>query len=283
MKVLVVGSTAVIGRAVAERLVALGEEVKLAGRREADIPFDLTTWCDQPTPDETFEVVVHVVADFGGSKDEDYIRAELVNAVGTLSACSLAHRVQAKHFVLLSSISSTYQAGDPYYGIYALTKRHSEEAAQFFCEERDILLTILRPSQVYDDSGACRRHQALFYLIADRAQAGQDIELFGAHDARRNYLHITELAEIIVRVIQGRHAGLFTCGHPRYVRLTEMANAAYAAFGSRGQVHFITGKPDLVDLPEIHDHALYDRIGFWPRIDIWEGYRRIKKFRENKS
>lgn len=281
MKILIVGSTSVIGKAVAKRLATLGG-VKLAGRREADIAFDLTAWQELPIPNETFDVVVHIAADFGGSTDEDYIRAAQVNTVGTLSACALAHHVGARHFVLLSSISSTYTADDAHYGIYALTKRHSEEVAQFFCEERDIALTILRPSQVYDDAGECRRHQAFFYLIADWAEAGQDIELFGSRDARRNYLHLMDLAEIVGRVIEGRHTGVFTCAFPCHVRIGEMAVAAYAAFGTTGRVRFIAGKQDLEDLPDISVDALYELIDFWPGIDVAEGYRRISEFRERR-
>jgi len=151
VRILIIGSTSVIGKALAVRLAHLGE-VRLAGRREADILFDLAEWRELPESGELFDVVMHVAADFGGSTDDDYIRAELVNAVGTLSACKLAHRTRAKHFIFLSSISATYQASDPHYGIYALTKRHAEEVAQFFCSERNVALTILRPTQVYDDA-----------------------------------------------------------------------------------------------------------------------------------
>ena len=283
MKVLIVGSTSVVGKALKDCLTLQGLEVKLAGRREADIKFDLAIWDEQPNLDESFDVVVHVAADFGGNSNEDFIRAELVNSVGTLSSCSLAQHVQAKHFVLLSTMFSTYRAGDPYYGVYSLSKRHSEEAAIFFCEERNLPLTILKPSQIYDDEGLCRRHQAFFYLVADRAQAGQDIELFGNNDARRNYINLSDFSEILLRVVQKRKTGEFLCLHPDYVRISEMAIAAYAAFGTRGMVRHVRDRPSLADLPEIFDDTLYRGIDFRPRIDIREGYKRIKIFREKNS
>lgn len=283
MKILIVGSSAVIDKAVAAHLVAQGQEVRLAGRREADFPFDLTAWRDQSAPDETFDVVVNVAADFGGSTDDDYIRTELVNSVETLPACCLAHRVQSRHFVLLSSISANYRAGDHYYGIYSPTKRHSEEVAQFFCDERGIALAILRPSQVYDDAGESRHHQALFYLLADQAQAGNDILIFGSHDAKRNYIHLSDLTEVISRGVQGRHVGLFACMHQKNIRISDLVSAAYSAFKTKGQVRFDANKPDLPDLAGIDDYLLYRRIDFWRAIDIYEGYRRIKQYRENSS
>lgn len=285
MKVLIVGSTSVIARSLADRLKSESVNVKLAGRREADFAFDLSVWDDNPTIKEHYDAVVHIAADFGGTKDHDYIRTEMVNAVGTLSACALAHRVQAKHFVLLSSIFSTYAPSDPYYGIYALSKRHSEEVAQFFCAERGMALTILRPSQVYDDAGLCRPHQELLYLIADKAQAGENLELYGSHDARRNYIHLSDLTESIHRVLKRKQLGIFTCAHPQSITLTMMARAAYCAFGTveRSEIIFLTEQKDLLDLPIINDFDLYSKIQYQPQIGIEEGYKRIKRHREIDS
>ncbi|MFH0020742.1 NAD-dependent epimerase/dehydratase family protein [Pseudomonas fluorescens] len=285
MKVLIIGSTSVIGRSLATRLLLEQMDVKLAGRRNADITLDLSAWADRPSAEEDFDVVVHTAADFGGACDEDFIRTELVNSVGTLSACSLASRVNAKHFVLISSIFSTYSSSDPYYGIYALSKRHSEEVAQFYCQERNIPLTVLRPSQVYDDAGNCRTHQELLYLMADKAQRAEPITLFGSNDATRNYLHIGDLSEIIKRVIQTRQTGIYACANPQSTRLSEMASAAYRAFGTqdRGTVVYLREKADLLDLPRCTEFELYSKIGYRPQIAIADGYARIKDYRERWS
>ncbi len=259
--------------------------VKSAGRREANIPLDLSAWNFQVKTDEVFDVVIHIAADFGGNNDADYARAEMVNSVGTLSACSLASQVQAKHFVLISSIFATYSPQDPYYGIYSLSKRHSEEVAQFYCSERKLDLTILRPSQVYDDAELCRPHQEFLYRIADKAEAGKPVELFGSHDARRNYIHLSDLIECINRVIHQRLTGVFTCANPQSVTLSEMAHAAYRAFGTAhlGQVVFLKDRQDLLDLPPLNEFELYSKIQFRPGIGIEEGYKRIQLHREIHS
>jgi len=282
MKILMVGATSVIGQCAATNLRSIGE-VWLAGRRGADFHFDLRQWERQPEIEEAFDVVIHVAADFGGGTNDDFVRAEVVNAAGTLSVCRLAQHVQAKHLVLMSSISAAYRPGDPYYGIYALSKRHSEEVAGFFCAERGLPLTVLRPSQVYDAAGECRRHQALLYVMADRAEAGQDINLYGMHDALRNYIYLDDLAEVCCRVVEGTHTGTFALGHPKSVKLSEMANAALAAFGKGGSLRFMADKPDQADLPPIDDNTLYRQIDYWPKVDIGEGFRRIKHFREANS
>ncbi|MNX81382.1 GDP-L-fucose synthase [compost metagenome] len=278
MKVLIVGSSSSIGYSIGKSLEHQGH-VKFAGRENADFFFDLTFWDTQPTVNESFDVVVHVAADFGGTATEDFIRAELVNAVGTLSVCRLAEACHARHLILISSISATYQLGDPYYGIYALSKKHAEEAALLFCSERALALTVLRPSQVYDAQGKCRRHQPLLYGMADKAQAGENIYLYGTHDPLRNYLYLEDLAEICSRVVETRVTGVFDCVHPLNPRLSEVAEAAFAAFANGGEVQFHADKPNLLDLPLVTSSLLYEEIGFYPLVDIKQGFERIRQFR----
>ena len=281
MRILIIGSTSVVGRAVGAHFYRQGAYIAYAGRRDGEINFDLTQPV-MPQVTQLFDVVIHAAADFGGATDADWIRAEQVNGAGTLTACALAQRVHAKHFILLSSVFAAYQPGDPYFGIYSLSKRHGEEAAQFFCAQRSLPLTVLRPSQIYDDAGLCRPHQGFFYLLADQAQAGKDINLYGTYDATRNYLHINDVKEIIFRIVEKRPLGVFHAGYPTQVRISEMAHSAQAAFDSDGEVRFLAEKPNLSDLAEIPDDGLYDLLGYWPSIDIAEGYRRVRRHRESQ-
>lgn len=279
MRILVIGSTSVIGRALANRCERLGR-VDFAGRRQAHIFMNLTEWQTLTQTDVFYDVVVHAAADFGGSGDEDLVRAELVNAVGTLNVCRLTRAVGAKHLIILSSLSATYKPTNPFYDIYAISKRHSEELAAFYCAKHEIPLTILRPSQVYDAAGACRNHQPFLYFVADKAEAGEDISLHGTHDAVRNYLNLEDLAEVCARVIERHCLGVFSCCYPSSVRLSEVAQAAITAFGRGGKIEFVPDKPDLPDLPASDDFRLYDLIGYSPVTDISAGFRLIRDFRE---
>jgi len=282
MKTLIVGSTSVIGRACGRKLEMDGD-VKFAGRRDADISVDLTRWDQLPEINERFDVVIHAAADFGGTSGDDIVRAELVNAVGTASVCRLAQAVEASHLVIVSSISACYQPSDPFYGIYSLSKRHAEEVAQLFCSVIGLPLAILRPSQIYDDEGGCRRHQPLLYHMVDRAQAGEDIVVYGKHDAVRNYLHIEDLSEICRLVVRQRLTGCHSCSSPNSVRLSEIASTAFSIFGRGGGVRFQPDKPDVADLPDIDLGVLYDVLNYRPQVNLREGMARIKTYREAHS
>lgn len=280
MDILVIGATSVIGKSVCAHLLSQGLLVKQAGRKDADIKFDLTEWNEIIGIQERFDTVLHFAAEFSSATDQDLMRTELTNAVGTLKACILANQAGAKHFVLISTISASYEPDDPYYGIYGLSKRHGEELAKLYCEKNSIKLTILRLSQVYDDCSDARHHQNLFYLIADRAQFGEEVVIYGTHDAQRNYIHISDVTEIVSRVVLLGVAGYFTCAHPSFVRISDMARCAFSAFEQDPQIRFLTDKPDMVDLPQITDFSIYERVGYSPLINIDEGYIRIKNYRE---
>lgn len=282
MKSLVIGSTSAIGKAVARALSCLGP-VRLAGRRDADIAFDLT----HPVPpacDERFDVVVLAAADFGGALPQDLVRAELVNTVGALTACRLAEQCGARHFILLSSRWAAHQPTDPYFGIYSLSKRHAEEVVSLYCQERGMALSILRISQVYDSQGQCQPHQPLLYAIADNARAGNTVNLYGANDARRNYLHLDDLAEICARVADQGITGLHNCCHAQSPRLSEIAQAAFEAFGTPAAIRFLPEKSDIPDLPPFAcSSELFSRIGFMPQIDIRRGFELMRAHRERVS
>ncbi|MBL9153171.1 MAG: NAD(P)-dependent oxidoreductase [Verrucomicrobiales bacterium] len=279
-RVLVVGNRSLVGRAVGRFLGDAGFSVTWAGRSEADVLFDVSAPFCLPHGLSGIEAVVMVAGDFGGATGEDFERAEKVNAIGALNVCRLAEAIGARHVTLVSSISATYRPGDPYFGSYALTKRHGEELADLFCDQKGLPLAVLRPTQIYDDAGAGRRHQGLLYAVIDRAEAGETIEFFGSHDARRNFLHVDDFAEIVARSVARGLEGVYDCPHPESVRLSHLGRTALEVFGQGGEIRFLPDRSDLPDVPDVSGEALYDAVGYRPVIDLAEGIRRIKRHRE---
>ncbi len=278
-KILIIGSTSTVGRSVG---CLLEEENKVyyAGRQKSDFYFDLNSSNFKSLNNLKIDVVIHAAADFGGNSEDDIIRTEIVNAIGSLRICRLVEAVKANHLLLISTISALYRPGDPYYNIYSLSKRHAEDLSQLYCNMFDIPLTILRPSQLYDSESKCRTHQGLFFFIIDRAQKGEDIFFFGNNDALRNYLYLDDFSEIISRVIQNKITGVYNCVAQKHVQISEIARLAYHVFRQNGKVHFLTNKPDIPDLPSISSNELYKKIGFQPSVSLLEGIRLIKKYRE---
>ena len=282
MKILIVGATSMLGRALKPVLAELGEVVT-AGRKNCDITLDLADSVEKIFIPRNMDAVVHTAANFGGKSISDILAAENINVLGTLKLCHAAVEAGVKHFILISSIFSCLKEGAGQYNIYALSKKHAEEAARFYCALHSLPLTILRPSQIYGSNNDFRTHQPFFYTIINKAEQGEDVTLYGSNDARRNYIHIDDLAKIIASVIKGRVEGTYACLYPQDISYSQIAQAAFHAFNSKASVHFLKDKADIPDNVFEQDDTLYLKIGFYPQISIEDGMRQIAHHRSAQA
>ena len=256
-------------------------EVITAGRTGCDIRIDLSGPLEEVVIPVNTDVIVHAAASFGGKNPEQIIECENVNVVGTAKLCNAALKANAGHFIFVSSIFATLTEKSDFYSVYALSKKQAEDTSRYFCSLFSIPLTIVRPSQIYGSSENFRKHQPFFYSMVDKAEAGEDIMLFGNHDALRNFIHIDDLVEVISLVIQKKVTGTYSCTHPDNLSYSAIANASVAAFKSRSQVAFLKDKPNTADNVFPWDGSLYEKIDFYPQINILEGMKMIKMEREN--
>jgi nucleoside-diphosphate-sugar epimerase len=275
MNSLIIGSSSIIGSAIADDLSQLGL-VQTAGRRNADFELDLLASDSLPAIDKRFDTVIMVAADFGGPTESDFLRATGVNVLGAIKAVSIASQVGAKQFVLISSISACYKPHEDYYNAYALTKFQSEQAAAFACDQHKIDLSIIRPSAVFDTQGKCRHHQKLFYAILDSAREGKDFTIAGSADPLRNFVHITDVASLVSHVITEAKVGTFVCAQPESLPISVIAKTAYTVFGNGGHVNFDRSKPDIATSRPLLDGSEGDT-NWKPSITIEEGMRMIQK------
>jgi nucleoside-diphosphate-sugar epimerase len=281
MNVLITGGTSSLCNAL-KPVLSLFSEVITAGRNNCDIYLDVTAPTDEIVLPYDVDVVIHTAAHFGGKSGTDIIEAENINVIGTLKICEAAARARAKHFIFISTAFSVLPATSPSYNIYSISKRHAEEAVTLFCNSAVLPLTILRPSQVYGSEEHFRKHQPFFYAIIDKAEQGKDVILYGTNDPKRNYIHINDLTNIIANVVKNKIEGIYGCANTLFVTYSEIAGAAYKAFGTIGKVLFLSQKKDVPDnLFEIDDR-LYKKLGIYPVISIEEGVQMIANFRHSQ-
>ena len=278
MKLLLVGGTSALG-SVLRPVLSEFADVTTAGRRDCDLHIDLAGSAETITWSERFDAVIQVAAQFGGDEDAAMLEAEHVNVLGTLRLCQAARKAGAGHFVLISSIFALLPESSPQFGIYALSKRHGEELARFYCKSHALPLAIVRPSQIYGSSERFRRHQPFFYAMADRAERGDDITLYGTHDPRRNYIHAEDVASAIAKVVERRVEGAYACQYPSDVTYAQIARAAYVAFGANNVVHFREDQPDIPDNVFELDDTLYREIEWAPQVSIADGMKKLAHYR----
>jgi len=276
--ILVVGANSAVAQEVMP-LLAKNNTLITAGRKDCEVIMDIT----QPvTIPKNVDVVINFAASFGGENDQAIMAAVQTNAMGTLNLCEAAHAANVGHIVIISSVFTLLDETSPSYSIYALSKKQGDELAAFYCRQYNIPLTILQPSRMYGDSGSFAKHQPFLYQLIDKAQRGEDISLYGTHDASRNYLHSHDFAEITSRIIERQAEGAFVCTFPTNNTYSYIARSAQQVFSQGGIVSFLKGGPDISDDTFPLDQSLYDLIDFTPNISIEAGIERIKQHRERE-
>jgi len=277
--VLVIGANSTIARAILPHL-AMHHQIITAGRKDCDVYCDVTKEVTVPSG---VDVVVNFAAAFGGSTDEEAEIAVQTNKLGVLRVCEAAKKAGVEQVVHISSVFALLSPADPGFSIYARTKREGDELAEAYAAEHNLLLVILRPSRIYGDDRSFAAGQPFLYQLIDMASRGEDITLHGTKAARRNYIHVADLAEIVARVIDQKVSGVYACVHPEDVTLTEIAITAQNIYGMGGHRQLQGDKPDTPDDKAVDDVLLYEKIGYRPIISMQTGIERIKQHMEEAA
>ena len=228
---------------------------------------------------EGIDVVINVAAHFGGTDADSIIEAAEVNVLGTLKLCRACVLASVQHFISISSTSAFLDETSDYFGIYALSKRQSEEAVQLFCSSLRMPCTILRPSQLYGNDEGFRRHQPFLYAALDRAQKNEDILIYGSQNALRNYLHVDDFCRVMSQVVINRIGGLYVCTSPVDVSFSRVAYSAIKAFRSSSKIVFVKEMKPISDNVFPYDESLYSKTGCFPQMSLDDGLKQIAAHR----
>lgn len=281
MSIVITGGNSSIARSVLPKLKA-HREVLTAGRKDCDLLLDLDDLSTPLSLTSNVKCVIHTAAAFGGKTYDEIIATERINVLGTLAVCNAAQKAGVDHFIYISSIFASLPAESPFYSVYSISKRHSEEVLEHYCKMHKMALTILRPSQLYGDTDDFRKHQPFIYAIADKAQRNEDILINGKNDPKRNFLHIDDLTEVLARLTIQGIVGKFSCMYPEDYSFSRIAHAAIDAFKSSSSIQFQQDQQDIPDNIFVHESSVNEITGYHPSISIEEGMKRIAKNRSEQ-
>ncbi|MBR0774101.1 NAD(P)-dependent oxidoreductase [Bradyrhizobium diazoefficiens] len=268
MRVLIVGATSSLAQTLIPLLCG-SCDVLTAGRSGCAIELDLASpHIEIPAG---IDCVVNMAAAFGGKTFSDSLQAMNVNVLGLMKLCHASAKAGAKHLVHVSSIFSDLASDSPFFGAYALSKRHSEDVAQYCAREFRLPVAVLKPSQIYGVGERFRKHQPFLYAIIDKAERNEDIDLFGSNDPLRNFIHVQDVARIVSAAIAMRIEGAYPCVNPCNVSYSQIAAAAISAFDSRSRVRFLKDKPDIPSNGFACDETLFRLVDCFPRITMAQG------------
>ena len=155
-----------------------------------------------------------------------------------------------------------------------------ETLAEQYCRiSKEMRLTILRPTQLYDEHLVCKAHQPLLFHMISRASKGEDFILHGSNPALRNFLYLDDFIGTISRIIDRKIYGSYNClGESN--NLVYFANIIYSVFKRGGAIHFDKDKPNVSDMLIPSTDLISELFDESPLTSFKEGitkiYRRIK-------
>ena len=278
MNILIVGGNSALAKTLIP-ILSKSHKISTAGRSYCDFHIDLVDSIENIKIPDGIDVVINTSAAFLGNNFEQIYNTESVNAIGALKLCEACNKAKVKHLVMISSIFVHLFKDSPQFNIYALSKKHSDELAQLYCKNYELPLTILRPSQFYGCGPEQLKNQPFLSSIISKISNNEDITLYGSNDAKRNFIHVEDLAHIISEVINKKILGTFDCPGPSNVSYSELIQSAIRAFKSKSVLKFDTRKPNIPDNIFDIDNTLYNIIEFTPQITIKVGMEKEALYR----
>lgn len=287
MNILVIGNNSMIGKRLINQLRNQGiNNVFTAGRNgnDLDIYIDFEKMDTKIlNKDIKVDVIVHCAASFYGDDTEGCTKNVIINSLGAIQIANLSTKLNCKKIIYLSSIFTYKHIENEYYGSYGISKKHGSDYLELICKNEGIDFVELICAQIYDEFGEAKKHQPLFYYIIDKASRGEDIIIYGDLDVTRNFLHVRDLVDIIIRLIDSEIVGSFPCCDLQNYSLSQIASIAYEVFEKKGEICFDSMKENIKKVYIPTDRIkIFNLVNYIPQIDLYHGIRLIKKNLYNK-
>lgn len=278
-KIIVTAPTSAVGGNLIKYLEGKYEIITV-GRRKSDIFYDFSEDNKLSLP-AGVKSIVHMAGILSAENDNEILNMVSTNVVGTLKLCIAARESGVKHIVFISSVNAGLAQNSPYYNYYAITKKQAEEIVRLYCIKNNIALCIIRPGQIFGVDRRFSKSQPLLYHMIESAIGNRPINIYGRHDALRNYI----FADNLFRMIQYAVDNLIdedVCAIDRKnYHLSEAAEIIIKAFQSHSEVHFLEEEADIAD------NAFYEERDFFsewniPFVEFRDAMKKIARLYKRK-
>ncbi len=251
MRVLVTGARGFLGPHVVEALQAAGHDVAAVGREDGDLAE--SGLAERLLAVHAPAAVVHLAAAVGKPDTAATVRDNVVATALVAEACA---RAGAR--VVLGSTTSAVDGA----GLYALSKRWSEEAASHFRPDA----TVLRFHFPYGPGGSAAT------AMLERALRGERVPVH--RGSVRSWCWVGDAARAAVLLLEAATPGAFDVGRdddPRTLR--ETAELACRVAGADPALIEEVEPPGGPTRPRPLDTRGLRELGWRPEVELEEGLR----------
>jgi UDP-glucose 4-epimerase len=303
-RILITGGAGFIGSHVADRLVAVGEEVAVVdnlstGRREfvpaaaQFFPYDIK---DRKTyeliRDWRPQVIIHHAAQMSVQVSvSDPLLDARENILGSLNILNAAARVRVGKFIFASTGGAIYGDEAPVparetdpprpESPYGIAKLAVEHYLHFYHREHGIVPVVLRYANVYGPRQNGLGEAGVVAIFVEKFLAGEQPVINGDGLQTRDFTFVGDIAAANLLALSHPEAGIFNIGTGRetdirtiYLQLQELTGS------TRGPVHG-PAKPGEQRRSALNYDLARAVLGWQPRVSLEEGLAQtVAAFRE---
>ena len=191
------------------------------------------------------------------------LHANVVTSANVGLACGLAG---VEQLVFVSSGGATHSGSrerpPPAYG---WAKMAAEGVLEATADSFGTILTILRPSAVFGPGQDPAGRLGVVAVFADRLLQGLPLEVFGSLEQSRDFLHVRDLADVVVACLSARVSGMFPVGGPDQVTIGALIRTLEGAAGVAAQVRLVEVSGVDPVVVQLDNSALLAAVGWKPK------------------
>jgi UDP-glucose 4-epimerase len=206
------------------------------------------------------------------------------NLISLLSVMEVMSSAKVSRLIYLSSGGAVYgpsseipiREDHPLRPIssYGTVKAAAESFIHLFARTRELSPIILRPSNPYGERQGHEGSQGLVNTLLRRSLSGDPLEIWGDGSAVRDYLHVNDLARLIVRATESNLQGVFNVGSGTGTSIREMIDLAASITGRPLRVVYKPVRSVDPPVSVLDTRAARDSFGWNPEITLRDGLAR---------
>lgn len=286
MRVLALGGCGFIGSHVVDCLLSAGHEVRILARRPdpvrpalPGVDYRLVTFDDRVALTDALQgcdAVLHLISTSDPSSAErDPVADVSGNLTGTLHLLQAMRETGVQRLVYVSSGGAVYGPPDTLpipethplrpIGSYGIVKA-AIEGYIAAAARQGLVATVIRPANAFGPRQTGASNRGFITTALQRLAQDAPLELYGDGTIVRDFLAVTDLAELCLLGLQ-RGAGLtVNAGSGIGRSLTKVLTSIEAVTGRRPQVHHLPARAIDVPVSVLDISRARDQLGWVPRI-----------------
>jgi UDP-glucose 4-epimerase len=284
--VLVLGGCGFIGSHVVDRALAAGHQVRVLARRPdpvrpplAGVDYRLVAFDDSPALTDALlgcDAVLHLLStSHPASAEGDPIGDVAGNLTGTLRLLQAMRETGVQRLVYISSGGAVYGPPDTLpipethplrpIGSYGIVKA-AIEGYVATAARQGLVATVIRPANAFGPRQTGSRNPGFITTALQCLAQDAPMDLYGDGSVVRDFLAVTDLAELCLRGLQDGAGLTLNAGSGTGRSLTEVLASIERVTGRQVRLNRLPGRAIDVPVSILDITQARDRLGWVPRI-----------------